>query len=516
MFTLASRSNKKDGENVEFVQIGVLEAEFDKCRKQLFGELQKAHDRIADLDKEVNQKSGIIVNLNREVTEQKDNFAKNIASKEERLRILSLEVNEKHTKNNELKKENDMLERKYDKEIKYLQTLNIEHKKNIERLNNHIKKMNVSMKNVSCKHRKETEQLEYDLNETRHAFTCKENEIKVRSTELEYQIYTLETEKRKLGELVKTLKTEVKNLKSTQEQLEQRLSKVANLTYNNPNIADLSDEKRPTKLAEAFSELYDNEWTDAFEELDFGTEKGNTKFLLDILMKTNAICSDLSNGHTKRIKDAFCRLTTTSHNTVTSVVKRSRVEKKVIPTALQKGDNVHSPNKRSNPNEEESKDSQSDEEQTGSTAVEFETDYGLATTKAIRIYSDFELLQTEQKKTIMDAKNFFENLLATVVETKVADMIVKEFQTDTEKTCLQTYITKCVNICWSMYRHNPPVFIALPDIKESAPYDTSKYRGYQSSGKFIDFIVWPALCLHEGGPLLCRGVAQGLENNKSK
>jgi hypothetical protein len=47
------------------------------------------------------------------------------------------------------------------------------------------------------------------------------------------------------------------------------LSKFAGnkLVENNPAITDLSDPNRPTKLAEYFSELYDNEWTDAFEAL---------------------------------------------------------------------------------------------------------------------------------------------------------------------------------------------------------------------------------------------------------
>ncbi|KAL3878812.1 hypothetical protein ACJMK2_031140 [Sinanodonta woodiana] len=39
------------------------------------------------------------------------------------------------------------------------------------------------------------------------------------------------------------------------------------LHENNPNIVDLSDPNRPTKLAERFSELYSNEHTDTFEEL---------------------------------------------------------------------------------------------------------------------------------------------------------------------------------------------------------------------------------------------------------
>ena len=40
------------------------------------------------------------------------------------------------------------------------------------------------------------------------------------------------------------------------------------LTDNNPNIADLSDENRPTKLVEKLSELYDNEWTNAYGVLE--------------------------------------------------------------------------------------------------------------------------------------------------------------------------------------------------------------------------------------------------------
>ena len=61
----------------------------------------------------------------------------------------------------------------------------------------------------------------------------------------------------------------------------------AQLVQDNPNVADLSDLNRPTKLAEKFSELYDNDWTDAFEVLvdqyRFSEEQG-IKRLLDILM----------------------------------------------------------------------------------------------------------------------------------------------------------------------------------------------------------------------------------------
>ena len=49
-----------------------------------------------------------------------------------------------------------------------------------------------------------------------------------------------------------------------------RLSTTAGerLRLHNPGIADLSDENRPNKLAEKFSELYDYEWIEALESLN--------------------------------------------------------------------------------------------------------------------------------------------------------------------------------------------------------------------------------------------------------
>ena len=39
------------------------------------------------------------------------------------------------------------------------------------------------------------------------------------------------------------------------------------MSEDNPNIADLSDRNRPTKIGEKFGELYDKEWSEAYEEL---------------------------------------------------------------------------------------------------------------------------------------------------------------------------------------------------------------------------------------------------------
>ena len=65
-----------------------------------------------------------------------------------------------------------------------------------------------------------------------------------------------------------------------------RLSKLTSekLTSSNPNVTDLADPDRPTKLGEVSSELYDNEWTDAFEALLSGGR--NERFSIRILLET--------------------------------------------------------------------------------------------------------------------------------------------------------------------------------------------------------------------------------------
>lgn len=72
------------------------------------------------------------------------------------------------------------------------------------------------------------------------------------------------------------------------------MSKIASekLVENNPAITDLSDTNRPTKLAEIYSELYDDEWTDAYEGLQ---NTGYTELeTIDILRETLLVCYLLS------------------------------------------------------------------------------------------------------------------------------------------------------------------------------------------------------------------------------
>jgi hypothetical protein len=44
------------------------------------------------------------------------------------------------------------------------------------------------------------------------------------------------------------------------------------------------------------------------------------------------------------------------------------------------------------------------------------------------------------------------------------------------------------------------------DLTQDTVYDKGAYREFVKSGDKVTFVVWPALFLHEGGPLLNKRV----------
>lgn len=40
-------------------------------------------------------------------------------------------------------------------------------------------------------------------------------------------------------------------------------------------------------------------------------------------------------------------------------------------------------------------------------------------------------------------------------------------------------------------------------------FDRNLYKEYVTSGRKVNYVVWPALLLHEEGPIVCKGVAEG-------
>jgi hypothetical protein len=72
-------------------------------------------------------------------------------------------------------------------------------------------------------------------------------------------------------------------------------------------------------------------------------------------------------------------------------------------------------------------------------------------------------------------------------------------------------MSKCTENDYSTYIlqiQDPPVAFA-PLLSKGSSFDTDFYKPYTISGAKVDFVVWPPLLLHEGGPILAKGVAQG-------
>lgn len=88
----------------------------------------------------------------------------------------------------------------------------------------------------------------------------------------------------------------------------------------------------------------------------------------------------------------------------------------------------------------------------------------------------------------------------------------QEFERETSfkglyKTTIPLFTVKCLELCWLMNMHNPPVALGLPPTKDS-PFDGTFYKEYTRTGTTVDFVVWLPLLLHKNGPLLQKGVLQ--------
>ncbi|OWF41866.1 uncharacterized protein LOC110461834 [Mizuhopecten yessoensis] len=246
----------------------------------------------------------------------------------------------------------------------------------------------------------------------------------------------------------------IRDYKSAKQELLNVVSEIAGarLKNNNPAIADLSDKNRASKLAERFSELYDNEWTDVVEQLrctDNGkkqTKKAEEEleekcihFMVDLVKVTYENCQKKAKSDLDKMIDIVVKSTTSAAANV-DVSKRC---KDFMKLQMSSGESLKPVIK----------------------LVRGEVDESAALKNK---YSDFNKVLEENRHYIR-------------------------------------YRASCVELCWYMCLQDPPVAM-MADITTKSTKD--HFRAYTRSGKYLGFVVWPALLLHENGPLLYKGVAQ--------
>ncbi|KAL3878477.1 hypothetical protein ACJMK2_030822 [Sinanodonta woodiana] len=255
---------------------------------------------------------------------------------------------------------------------------------------------------------------------------------------------SMKVQERHIAE-IQQLKHQLEEERRAKESAMQRFSEIASSKLSeNPNITDLSDPRRPTKLAEEFSELYDNEWSDAYEELESSLtdkiEEEIITYLLGFVMEIYKTC------------------------TMLATEKSDTIERQLIFPA-----------------------------------------------------NGVELLPGMKKHIKNDIKSMTPLTLAAV-QKHVMDHIKdwspwKQVQLESEN--MKKYIDKCTELCWYMSVQDPQVFMYSGPSKDGS-FRHDIFREYTKKGDKEAFVVFPTLYLHEGGHMLWKGVAQGLNETSTQ
>ncbi|KAH3806455.1 hypothetical protein DPMN_134776 [Dreissena polymorpha] len=314
------------------------------------------------------------------------------------------------------------------------------------------------------------------------------------------------------------------------------------LRDNNPNIADLSDQFRPTKLAEMFSELYDNEWTDAFTVINTGlSERQTITFLLDIIMGAYAFCIRELDGTWSIVSQYYLDPSLPNEQEIQKLLKDSRKVAVVKMTdRISQRYRAHIQSICAVPRLLDMLSSEA---------------FGQYVTHCVNIcllmcandppvvitYQDaVESINSTQSVEISVNKDKAINVDITNKDAKQIgrkqtmegneigedEMTGKEFQNNLDESYNeeQSHCVENMNPENTLDPRGEPYRDGLDTIEElreigrfsvvhehfqRRSFDRNVFKEYTRRGAFIDFVVWPVMYLHQGGPMLGKGVAQG-------
>ncbi|XP_062621113.1 uncharacterized protein LOC134282722 [Saccostrea cucullata] len=254
----------------------------------------------------------------------------------------------------------------------------------------------------------------------------------------------------KESEELKNIKLENEKLKAQVEELTTRLSKIASdkLTDGNPNFADLSDRNRPTKIGEKFGLVYDEEWSEAFEEIKTNQKKDDVE-TYNILMQI------------VKIGIKFCQEVAKSQM---SFIEAGMREPMLRPKWCSSGKEY---------------------------SVE-EMEANASFTASLKKFAkDFR--KTTSTSSISPLCTIFKDAkLKEIIEWDVYKM-----------DNLNIYIDACIECLWLMCVQDPPMHILWLD--KGNTYDPACFNMFMTKGKEVEYTVWPAVFLYKEGPLISKG-----------
>ncbi|XP_076070123.1 uncharacterized protein LOC143041874 [Mytilus galloprovincialis] len=208
------------------------------------------------------------------------------------------------------------------------------------------------------------------------------------------------------------------------------------------------------KIGEKYGELYDNEWTDAMENVqnvkkyygdlkDVEMEEILIRHLHRLLKCCYKDCFEMADGQLQKLGMTFAETMSMS----------SMSKEEIVNLPVCREASIH---RRAN-------------------------------SEAFAKYLYEEKIMCKNILNDWDYHHKHENVTQLLMET--------------------TFFEKCVYLCWSMAIQEPVMYLD-DDLKEGIPLDKNTYKEFVKSGDTVVYVVWPALFLHRNGPLLYKGVAQ--------
>ena len=73
---------------------------------------------------------------------------------------------------------------------------------------------------------------------------------------------------------------------------------------------------------------------------------------------------------------------------------------------------------------------------------------------------------------------------------------------------LKPFIRKCIFVCWMMVVQSPPMSVHIVDLTKQNRFDKNLYKEYTCTGQLVEYVVWPAMLLHENGSVVSKGIVQ--------
>ncbi|XP_053399061.1 uncharacterized protein LOC123556867 isoform X2 [Mercenaria mercenaria] len=80
---------------------------------------------------------------------------------------------------------------------------------------------------------------------------------------------------------------------------------------------------------------------------------------------------------------------------------------------------------------------------------------------------------------------------------------------------IEDFVKESFELLWLMVIQDPPV-VFCPIAEKGDVLDLDIYKSYKTTGRYSTFTVFPALLLHEDGPVLAMGVAEGDDQPKTR